>query len=81
MFASVKHAKVPFSAIIATPFIPQTVEKMIPGGRGFFCHHGVAGSADPRIDAMLKFAAAIVRERGAVGAEDLQKVQSSVVVC
>ena len=41
----------------------------------------VAGSADPKIDAMLKFAAAIVRERGAVGADDLQKVQSSVVVC
>ena len=30
----------------------------------------LAGSADPKIDAMLKFAAAIVRERGAVTPED-----------
>ena len=37
----------------------------------------VAGSADPKIDAMLKFAAAIVRERGAVGTEDFQKAQSA----
>jgi uncharacterized peroxidase-related enzyme len=37
----------------------------------------MAGSTDPKIDAMLKFAAAIVRERGAVTAEDFQKVKSA----
>ena len=37
----------------------------------------VAGSADPKIDAMLKFAAAIVRQRGAVTAEAFQKVRSA----
>ena len=37
----------------------------------------LAGSADPKIDAMLKFAAAIVRERGAVTSEDFQKVKSA----
>ena len=37
----------------------------------------LAGSADPKIDAMLKFAAAIVRERGAVTPEDFQKVKSA----
>lgn len=37
----------------------------------------MAGSADPKIDAMLKFAAAIVRERGAVTPEDFQKVKSA----
>ena len=36
-----------------------------------------AGSSDPKIDAMLKFAAAIVRNRGAVTAEDFQKVKSA----
>ena len=36
-----------------------------------------AGSADPKTDAILKFAAAIVRERGAVTAEDFQKVKSA----
>ena len=36
----------------------------------------VAGSTDPKIDAILKFAAAIVRERGAVTFEDFQKVKS-----
>ena len=36
-----------------------------------------AGSSDPKIDAMLKFAAAIVRERGAVTNEDFQKVKSA----
>src|SRR5579864_2365452 len=36
-----------------------------------------AGSADPKIDAILKFAAAIVRERGAVSPEDFQKVKSA----
>jgi len=36
-----------------------------------------AGSSDPKIDAVLKFAAAIVRERGAVTAEDFQKVKSA----
>jgi len=36
-----------------------------------------AGSTDPKIDAILKFAAAIVRERGAVTPEDFQKVKSS----
>ena len=37
----------------------------------------VVGSSDPKIDAMLKFAAAIVRERGAVTSEDFQKVKSA----
>jgi len=37
----------------------------------------MAGSSDPKIDAMLKFAAAIVRERGAVTNEDFQKVKSA----
>jgi uncharacterized peroxidase-related enzyme len=36
-----------------------------------------AGSTDPKIDAILKFAAAIVRERGAVTSEDFQKVKSA----
>jgi uncharacterized peroxidase-related enzyme len=36
-----------------------------------------AGSTDPKIDAMLKFAAAIVRERGAVTPEAFQKVKSA----
>ena len=36
-----------------------------------------AGSTDPKIDAMLKFAAAIVRDRGAVTPEDFQKVKSA----
>jgi len=36
-----------------------------------------AGSTDPKIDAILKFAAAIVRERGAVTPEDFQKVKSA----
>lgn len=36
-----------------------------------------AGSADPKIDAMLKFAAAIVRERGAVTPDEFQKVISA----
>ena len=35
-----------------------------------------AGSTDPKIDAILKFAAAIVRERGAVTSEDFKKVKS-----
>ena len=37
----------------------------------------LAGSTDPKIDAILKFAAAIVRERGAVTTEDFQKVKSA----
>jgi uncharacterized peroxidase-related enzyme len=37
----------------------------------------LAGSTDPKIDAILKFAAAIVRERGAVTNEDFQKVKSA----
>jgi len=37
----------------------------------------IAGSTDPKIDAMLKFAAAIVRERGGVTREDFQKVKSA----
>jgi alkylhydroperoxidase family enzyme len=37
----------------------------------------LAGSTDPKIDAMLKFAAAIVRERGAVTPADFQKVKSA----
>jgi uncharacterized peroxidase-related enzyme len=36
-----------------------------------------AGSTDPKVDAMLKFAAAIVRERGAVTNEDFQWVKSA----
>ena len=35
----------------------------------------LAGSSDPKVDAMLKFAASIVRERGAVTSEDFQKVK------
>lgn len=35
-----------------------------------------AGSTDPKIDAMLKFAAAIVRARGSVTDEDFRKVKS-----
>jgi uncharacterized peroxidase-related enzyme len=37
----------------------------------------LAGSTDPKIDTMLKFAAAIVRERGAVTPQDFQKVKSA----
>jgi uncharacterized peroxidase-related enzyme len=37
----------------------------------------LAGSTDPKIDAILKFAAAIVRERGAVTPGDFQKVKSA----
>ncbi|HYL92724.1 MAG TPA: carboxymuconolactone decarboxylase family protein [Alphaproteobacteria bacterium] len=37
----------------------------------------IAGSPDPKIDAILKFAAAIVRERGAVTPDDFQKVKSA----
>ena len=37
----------------------------------------VAGSTDPKIDAILKFAAAIVRERGAVTTENFQKMKSA----
>jgi uncharacterized peroxidase-related enzyme len=37
----------------------------------------IAGSTDPKIDAILKFAATIVRERGAVTREDFQKVKSA----
>lgn len=37
----------------------------------------MAGSTDPKIDAILKFAAAIVRKRGAVTREDFQKVKSA----
>jgi uncharacterized peroxidase-related enzyme len=37
----------------------------------------MAGSTDPKIDAILKFAAAIVRERGAVTAGEFQKVKSA----
>jgi len=36
-----------------------------------------AGSNDPKTDAILKFAAAIVRERGAVTSEDFQKAKSA----
>lgn len=36
-----------------------------------------AGSTDPKIDAILKFAAAIVRKRGSVTDEDFQKVKSA----
>ena len=37
----------------------------------------LAGSTDPKIDAMLKFAASIVRARGSVTNEDFQKVKSA----
>jgi len=37
----------------------------------------MAGSTDPKVDAMLKFAAAVVRARGAVTNEDFQKVKSA----
>lgn len=37
----------------------------------------LAGSTDPKIDAMLKFAAAIVRERGDITTEDFHKVTSA----
>jgi uncharacterized peroxidase-related enzyme len=37
----------------------------------------IAGSTDPKIDAILKFAAAIVRERGAVTHEDFRNVKSA----
>src|SRR6476660_8648098 len=37
----------------------------------------IGGSTDPKIDAILKFAAAIVRDRGAVTPEDFQKVKSA----
>jgi uncharacterized peroxidase-related enzyme len=37
----------------------------------------IARSSDPKIDAILKFAAAVVRERGAVTSEDFQKVKSA----
>jgi len=37
----------------------------------------IAASTDPKIDAMLKFASAIVREHGAVTAEDFRKVKSA----
>jgi uncharacterized peroxidase-related enzyme len=37
----------------------------------------ITGSTDPKIDAILKFAAAIVLERGAVTSEDFHKVKSA----
>ena len=37
----------------------------------------IAGSTDPKVDAMLKFAAAVVRQRGAITSEDFQKVKSA----
>ena len=37
----------------------------------------IAGSTDPKIDAILKFAAAIVWERGAVTTQNFQKVKSA----
>jgi uncharacterized peroxidase-related enzyme len=37
----------------------------------------IAGSTDPKVDAILKFAAAIVRERGAVTRDEFQKVKSA----
>lgn len=37
----------------------------------------MAGSTDPKIDAILKFAAAIVQKRGAVAPEDFQKLKSA----
>jgi uncharacterized peroxidase-related enzyme len=36
-----------------------------------------AGSSDPKVDAMLKFAAAIVRARGAVTDEDFRRVKAA----
>ncbi len=36
-----------------------------------------AGSTDPTVDAILKFAAAIVRARGAVTSEDIQRVRAA----
>lgn len=36
-----------------------------------------AGSTDPKVDAMLKFAVAMVRQRGAVTPEDFEKVKSA----
>jgi uncharacterized peroxidase-related enzyme len=36
-----------------------------------------AGSTDPKVDAMLKFVVALVRERGAVTREDFQKAKSA----
>lgn len=36
-----------------------------------------AGSADPKIDAILKFATAVVRDRGDVTSNDFQKVKSA----
>ena len=36
-----------------------------------------AGSTDPRVDAILKFASAIVRARGAVTADDFRRVKSA----
>ena len=36
-----------------------------------------AGSSNPKVDAILKFAAAIVRERGAVTSEEFQKVKAA----
>jgi uncharacterized peroxidase-related enzyme len=37
----------------------------------------IARSTDPKVDAILKFAAAVVRERGAVTSEDFQQVKSA----
>jgi uncharacterized peroxidase-related enzyme len=37
----------------------------------------IAGSTDPKIDAILKFAVAVVRQRGAVTHADFQKVKSA----
>jgi uncharacterized peroxidase-related enzyme len=37
----------------------------------------MAGSTDPKIEAMLKFAAAIVRGRGEIATEDFQKVKAA----
>lgn len=37
----------------------------------------LAGSTDPKVDATLKFAAAIVRDRGAVTLEDFHKAKSA----
>jgi uncharacterized peroxidase-related enzyme len=36
-----------------------------------------AGSDDPKIDAMLKFAVAIVQSRGAIASDDFRKVKSA----
>lgn len=38
-----------------------------------------AGSSDPKVDAILKFAAAIVRQRGSVTSEDFRKVRAAGV--